>query len=166
MFLESFGEQTQVDLSKAKWEKWTEKGARGSECALLEDLFCGAGGASKRRVCIARAMMLLASILRRSQIDPFTFHQANALLEYSLGGYDLIIVASPPCQPFTPLARREDLSGYQGFNCNQFVVDWKQADSVRNREKLFLKRPFAPTVFYAVQMFNHARLLISHQRHI
>ena len=25
MFLESFGEQTQVDLSKAKWEKWTEK---------------------------------------------------------------------------------------------------------------------------------------------
>ena len=25
MFLESFGEQTQIDLTKAKWEKWTEK---------------------------------------------------------------------------------------------------------------------------------------------
>ena len=25
MFLESFGEQTQIDMTKAKWEKWTEK---------------------------------------------------------------------------------------------------------------------------------------------
>ena len=33
MFLESFGEQTQVDLTKAKWDKWREKALEALEAA-------------------------------------------------------------------------------------------------------------------------------------
>jgi DNA (cytosine-5)-methyltransferase 1 len=44
---------------------------------------------------------------------PFTFVQANAM-EYHIknSGFDLIW-ASPPCQPFTVLGHREDLSKYE-----------------------------------------------------
>jgi DNA (cytosine-5)-methyltransferase 1 len=41
---------------------------------------------------------------------PFEFHQADAMT-FPLGGYDFIW-ASPPCQKFSRLATREDLSGY------------------------------------------------------
>jgi DNA (cytosine-5)-methyltransferase 1 len=72
------------------------------------DLFCGAGGAS---VGLHRAGFALVGVDIVPQPNyPFDFHRADAMT-FPLDGYDLIW-ASPPCQPFTPLAHREDLTAY------------------------------------------------------
>jgi DNA (cytosine-5)-methyltransferase 1 len=75
------------------------------------DLFCGAGGASKG---LHEAGYQVYGVDISPQPNyPFTFIEANAL-EYriSKGAFDLIW-ASPPCQPFTVLRHRVDLSKYE-----------------------------------------------------
>jgi DNA (cytosine-5)-methyltransferase 1 len=73
------------------------------------DLFCGEGGASKG--------LQLAGFnpegvdIKAMPRYPYTFHLGDAL-DYPTDGFEFIW-ASPPCQLFSPLARREDLSKFK-----------------------------------------------------
>ena len=74
----------------------------------LLDLFCGAGGGS---VGYARAGFEVVGVdIEPQPRYPFEFHQADAMT-FSLDGFD-VIHASPPCQRYTQLGTREDLSDY------------------------------------------------------
>lgn len=69
----------------------------------LADLYCGGGGAA---MGYHRAGFEVVGfdIVDRSDLYPFTFHQADAL-EVDLSGFDAVH-ASPPCQSFTAYRRR------------------------------------------------------------
>lgn len=72
------------------------------------DLFCGEGGASEG---LNQAGFEVTGIdINRMDRYPFKFLQADAM-HCDLGWFDFYW-ASPPCQPFTVLGGREDLSKY------------------------------------------------------
>jgi DNA (cytosine-5)-methyltransferase 1 len=73
------------------------------------DLFCGEGGASKGMHNMA--FDVVGVDIKPMPRYPFEFHLGDAL-EYPTDGFDFIW-ASPPCQPFTVLGGREDLSAYE-----------------------------------------------------
>lgn len=74
----------------------------------LLDLFCGAGGCS---VGYARAGFEVVGVDIEPQPNyPFDFVQADAMT-FDLRGFDAVH-ASPPCQRYTQLGTREDLSHY------------------------------------------------------
>jgi len=74
----------------------------------LLDLFCCAGGAG---MGYARAGFEVVGVdINPQPRYPFEFHQADAM-EFNISGYDAIH-ASPPCQAYTVLGGREDLSHY------------------------------------------------------
>lgn len=74
----------------------------------LLDLFCGAGGAGTG---YAKAGFEVVGVdLHPQPRYPFEFHQADAMT-FDLSGFDAIH-ASPPCQAYTVLGGREDLSHY------------------------------------------------------
>jgi DNA (cytosine-5)-methyltransferase 1 len=71
-------------------------------------LFCGAGGCA---VGYARAGFEVVGVdINQQPRYPFEFHQADAMT-FNLSGFDAIH-ASPPCQAYTALGSREDLSHY------------------------------------------------------
>lgn len=73
------------------------------------DLFCGAGGASQG---LAEAGFAVYGVdIKYQPRYPFSFTQADAMT-YPLKGFDFIW-ASPPCQRYTVLGGREDLSHYE-----------------------------------------------------
>src|SRR5438132_13090968 len=79
----------------------------------LLDLYCGAGGAS---VGYERAGFDVVGIdIKPQPRYPFEFYQTDALLTdldwIRRERFD-VIHASPPCQRYTALRTREDLSGY------------------------------------------------------
>lgn len=72
----------------------------------LLDLFCGAGGAG---VGYHRAGFDVVGVdINPQPRYPFEFHQADAMT-FPLDGFDAVH-ASPPCQRYTALGTREDLS--------------------------------------------------------
>lgn len=74
----------------------------------LLDLFCCAGGAGAG---YAKAGFEVVGVdLHPQPRYPFEFHQADAMT-FDLSGFDAIH-ASPPCQAYTVLGGREDLSHY------------------------------------------------------
>lgn len=74
----------------------------------LLDLFCCAGGAGAG---YAKAGFEVVGVdLHPQPRYPFEFHQADAMT-FDLVGFDAIH-ASPPCQAYTVLGGREDLSHY------------------------------------------------------
>lgn len=74
----------------------------------LLDLFCCAGGAA---MGYAKAGFNVVGVdINPQPRYPFEFHQANAMT-FALSGFDAIH-ASPPCQAYTVLGGREDLSHY------------------------------------------------------
>lgn len=74
----------------------------------LLDMFCGAGGAGAG---YAKAGFEVVGVdLHPQPRYPFEFHQADAMT-FDLSGFDAIH-ASPPCQAYTVLGGREDLSHY------------------------------------------------------
>lgn len=74
----------------------------------LLDLFCCAGGAGSG---YAKAGFEVVGVdLHPQPRYPFEFHQADAMT-FDLSGFDAIH-ASPPCQAYTVLGGREDLSHY------------------------------------------------------
>lgn len=75
------------------------------------DLFCGAGGATKG-LQMAGYHVTGVDINPQPRYCGDRFIQCDVMDWKCLGaGYDFIW-ASPPCQPFTVLGKREDLSGY------------------------------------------------------
>lgn len=73
------------------------------------DLFCGEGGAS---MGLSQAGFEVTGVdIKHMDRYPFKFIQADAL-NCGIGGFDFYW-ASPPCQPFTVLGGREDLSKYE-----------------------------------------------------
>lgn len=85
----------------------------------LLDLFCGAGGAA---MGYHRAGFEVVGVDINPQPNyPFEFHQADALT-FPLDGYD-VIHASPPCQRYSVLAKR-----------NGNAEDWPDlVDPIRKR---------------------------------
>lgn len=75
---------------------------------VLLDLFCGAGGCSKGYV--DAGFDVVGVDVNPQKNYPFEFVQADAMT-FDLSGFDAIH-ASPPCQRYTQLGTREDLSGY------------------------------------------------------
>jgi len=75
---------------------------------VLLDLFCGAGGCSKGYADAGFDVVGVDVNVQKNY--PFEFVQADAMT-FDLNGFD-VIHASPPCQRYTQLGTREDLSGY------------------------------------------------------
>lgn len=79
------------------------------------DLFCGAGGVTRGLVNAGFDVIGvdIADQPRYALSGAMTFLRCDALVATPLEieHFDLVW-ASPPCQRFTPLAHREDLSGY------------------------------------------------------
>ena len=75
---------------------------------LLLDLFCGAGGCS--RGYVDAGFDVVGVDIEPQKNYPFEFVRADAMT-FDLGGFD-VIHASPPCQRYTQLGSREDLSHY------------------------------------------------------
>lgn len=98
------------------------RGRRNSRPPLLLDLFCGAGGAA---LGYMRAGFHVVGVdIRPQPRYPFIHYRADALdvLRVLADGLDYnedivlrdisVIHASPPCQRYTALRTREDLSSY------------------------------------------------------
>src|SRR5271169_854352 len=81
----------------------------GSRHFTALDLFCGAGGASAG---LSSAGFNVLGVDIKPQHYPYPFIQADAL-KFEIPNDVDFIWASPPCQPFTVLGGREDLSKYE-----------------------------------------------------
>lgn len=122
----------------------------------LLDLFCGAGGAA---MGYYRAGFEVVGVdINPQRHYPFEFHQADAL-EFPLEGFDAIH-ASPPCQRFSDLAKRNgngddwpDLIG----PIRQRLLDWGGLYVIENVEGAPLLDPIrlCGTMFPGLRVLRH-----------